>query len=172
MGFLRSFKRKMKRKGQTRKIRRKPFIEMLEPRILLSAESLVHAAAAADNALDLKLQLDDVTEELQLIDTMDQSLVQSQDFASTTEVVITGAEQDDTLIIDMDPSVSLPIDYDGVNIITARQVDQGSWWVGPWNQVGSPCLNECQISLLSDLYGSYLFIPEHGFCTVDCGHFQ
>ena len=127
MGFLRSFKRKIERKGQSRKIRRKPFIEMLEPRILLSAESLVHAAAAADNALDLKLQLDDVTEELQLIDTMDQSLVQSRDFASTTEVVITGADQDDTLIIDMDPSVSLPISFDGGDGSDSQTIEGGEF---------------------------------------------
>ncbi|MEJ2723027.1 MAG: LEPR-XLL domain-containing protein [Deltaproteobacteria bacterium] len=103
MGLARQIKRLTKRKNAAaaKKRRRKAFIEPLEPRLLLDAETLSYAAGAG-SAVDLTLRLDDVTEELQLIDNVNQSLLQSQALADTIGVEIIGSDQDDTLRLDLD----------------------------------------------------------------------
>jgi hypothetical protein len=109
MGFARSFRRRMKRrKEMTAKKCRKVMLEPLEPRILLSSETLSFAAAAGA-ALDLTLKLDDPThQELQLIDNADQSVVHSQALADTGAVVITGGGQADKFTVDFNTPFSVP----------------------------------------------------------------
>ena len=73
MGFARSFRRQMKRrKEMTAKKRRKVMLEPLEPRILLSSETLSFSAASAA-AADFTLQPQelDSAETLHLINDID-----------------------------------------------------------------------------------------------------
>jgi len=106
MGFLRSFRRQMKRLQTASNRRRKAIIEPLEPRILLSDTLTFSASAGA--AVDLTLRLDDATQELQLIDNAGQSVLQSQMLDETDAVVITGSEYSDKLTIDFETPFAVP----------------------------------------------------------------
>jgi outer membrane protein OmpA-like peptidoglycan-associated protein/Ca2+-binding RTX toxin-like protein len=107
MGFARSFRRQMKRRKESAaKKRRKVVLEPLEPRILLSSETLSFSAAAGA-ALDLTLKLDDPTQELQLIDNASQSVVHRQAFANTGAVVITGGDRADNFTVDFNTPFSV-----------------------------------------------------------------
>jgi acrosin len=109
MGFARSFRRQMKRHKEVsaKKRRRKALLEPLEPRILLSSETLAFSAAAGA-AIDIALRLDDPTQELQLIDNMNLSVLQSKALAVTGAVVITGGELSDKLTVDFNTPFSVP----------------------------------------------------------------
>jgi Ca2+-binding RTX toxin-like protein len=89
--------------------RRKVLFEPLEPRVLLSADLKI---AMGEGPNDLTLRLDDLTQELQVVNIADQSVVQSQLLADTGAVIIEGSEGNDKLTIDFSNPFSLPIDFD------------------------------------------------------------
>jgi hypothetical protein len=93
----------VKRNRLTAKKKRKVHLESLEPRILLSAD-LSYTMSGGANDLTLKLQNNDGTDTLQLINNSDQNpdtqIVQSQSLAETTGVRIIGSDQSDQLTID------------------------------------------------------------------------
>ena len=98
MGLARRIKRLRKRKAEkaAKKLRRKAFFEPLEPRILLSAD-LQFVMTGETN--DVTLHLEDGM--LQVIDSSDQSILQSQALADTSGIEIIGSDQDDKLTIDV-----------------------------------------------------------------------
>jgi hypothetical protein len=81
-------------------------LEPLEPRLLLSAD--MSLSALAGQSLDLTLRLESDRQEIQIVDNASQLVLQSQVFAETRSVVITGADKDDKLTIDSSTPFSLP----------------------------------------------------------------
>jgi len=116
MSLVRSFLRLRKRNRKLPPIRNKVYFEPLEPRVLLSDFTYGAAAGAALNAT-LQLQKIGDVDTLQLIDNTDPSIIlESQALADTSAVLITGAEQDDRLKIDLDFDAlfdPLPISFSG-----------------------------------------------------------
>jgi pimeloyl-ACP methyl ester carboxylesterase len=128
----------MKRRSEAAaKRRRKVRFEALEPRILLSADLSYTAAAGTAADLTLRLQNVENIDTLQLIDNSDQSVLQSQALADTSAVKITGAEQDDRLIIDFSTPFSVP---DGILFTDAFEGDSDTLQVtgksNMWNITG------------------------------------
>jgi hypothetical protein len=101
MGRIRSHRKNPKKVRPRPAKVRKVLFEPLEPRILLSTDPLSYSAAAGA-ALDLTLRFDDTVEELQLIENVDQSVVESRRLEDIGEVVITGSTEDDVLTVDLD----------------------------------------------------------------------
>ena len=98
--------RKRTEEANAKRQRRRVLLESLEPRLLLSGETLSFSATAGAS-VDLLLQLDDATQQLQLIDKTDQTILKSKALANTTAVEITGADYDDKLTIDLSTPFSL-----------------------------------------------------------------
>ncbi|NVM20741.1 MAG: LEPR-XLL domain-containing protein, partial [Desulfobacterales bacterium] len=112
MSFARWFHRQKKRRNEAAaKRRRKVLFEPIEPRILLSSDPLSYTAAAGA-AIDMTLRLDDAAQELLLINNKETNpetqVVASQALADTSEVVITGADLDDSLTVDFSTPFSVP----------------------------------------------------------------
>ena len=84
-----------KAKGRTNRA----VIEQLEPRLLLAADLVVTAAAAAD--LTVKLESTISCPAVQVVNNHDQSLVDSQVLSDTTGVVIIGSGEDDSVTVDL-----------------------------------------------------------------------
>jgi Ca2+-binding RTX toxin-like protein len=105
MSLTRSFYKKFKKNETVIKKPRKVFCEALEPRFLLSADLSFTMTGTAN---DLTLRLDDTSDEIQLVDNNDQSVLQSQSFDDTSAIVITGSGQDDTLAVDFSSGNPLP----------------------------------------------------------------
>ncbi|MHC4632412.1 MAG: LEPR-XLL domain-containing protein [Planctomycetota bacterium] len=103
--FTRNKKRKSFRKAIS-DVAHPITFEMLEPRLMLSAD--LSLTAMAGQSLDLTLQLETGRQELQIIDNTNQSVLQSQPLAETRVVVITGADQEDKLTIDFTAPFTLP----------------------------------------------------------------
>ncbi|HSB88198.1 MAG TPA: calcium-binding protein, partial [Ilumatobacteraceae bacterium] len=97
---------------------RRLLFEPLEPRLLLSTDPLSFMAAAGQVLdLTLRVQEDPATPILQLINNSEVSpeaqVVASKPLADTSEVVITGAEEDDHLTIDASVPALLPVTFAG-----------------------------------------------------------
>jgi Ca2+-binding RTX toxin-like protein len=110
MSLTRKIRRLQKKSEEvaTKKHRRKVLFEPLEPRVLLSADLKV---AMGEGPNDLTLRLDDVTQELQVVNNADQSVVQSQLLADTGAVIIEGSDLSDKLTVDLGTPFSVPIYY-------------------------------------------------------------
>jgi len=102
MSLARTFQRFRSRSKKIPPIRNKVYFEPLEPRLLLSSDLAYTAAAGTAVDLTLRMQKVDDVDTLQLINNIDQSIVESQALYDTSTVVITGADQDDTLRLDLD----------------------------------------------------------------------
>ena len=102
MSLARTFQRFRNRNKKIPPTRNKVYFEALEPRLLLSSDLAYTAAAGTAADLTLRLQKVDNIDTLQLINNVDQSIVESQALYDTSAVVITGADQDDTLRLDLD----------------------------------------------------------------------
>ncbi|MHC4126443.1 MAG: LEPR-XLL domain-containing protein, partial [Planctomycetota bacterium] len=101
MGFLKRIKEKKlfrKETFESAESVRFQMLEPLEPRLLLSAD--MSLSALAGQSLDLTLRLESDRQEIQIVDNASQLVLQSQVFAETRSVVITGADKDDKLTID------------------------------------------------------------------------
>jgi Ca2+-binding RTX toxin-like protein len=143
MSFLRWFRRQMKRRSEAAaKRRRKVLFEPLEPRLLLSSDPLSYTAAAG-TAADMTLRLQDVEgiETLELINNSaapGAEVVVSQALSDTSEVVITGADQDDKLTVDFSTPFSVP---DGITFTDSSPGDSDTLEVigtaNEWNIIGS-----------------------------------
>jgi hypothetical protein len=105
MRFAKKLRKQSKKNKARIKSRRKVFFEALEPRFLLSADLSFTMTGTAN---DLTLRLDDANQEIQLVDNTDQSVLQSQFFADTRAILITGSDQDDTLTVDFSGGNPLP----------------------------------------------------------------
>jgi hypothetical protein len=105
MGFVRSFRRRLKKNRSTAKKKRLVHLEPLEPRILLSAD-LSHTMGGSGHDLTLRLGDVDGVNTLQLINPTNPDpgaqVVASQALADTSGIEIIGSDQDDTLRIDLD----------------------------------------------------------------------
>src|SRR5262249_45062767 len=87
-------------------------IEAIEPRLLLSAETMVFVAGAT--AADLTIKIDDTASPVvKIVDNHTGNIVMSRALADTTGVVITGSDQNDSLKIDSSAVSALPIRFDG-----------------------------------------------------------
>ena len=87
--------------------------ESLEPRYLLSADLMPFAVDMLDPSIgnELTLKLDGATNTLQVIDARDPAapaVVASQALGVTSEVVVTGTDQDDRLTLDLSDPFKLP----------------------------------------------------------------
>ncbi|MHC4543130.1 MAG: LEPR-XLL domain-containing protein, partial [Planctomycetota bacterium] len=106
MGFFRRIKeRKTSRKAISDAAHPITF-EMLEPRLMLSAD--LSLTAMAGQSLDLTLQFESGRQELQIIDNTNQSVLQSQPLAETRTVSIKGADQEDKLTVDFTIPFTIP----------------------------------------------------------------
>ncbi|HSB68291.1 MAG TPA: LEPR-XLL domain-containing protein [Candidatus Methylomirabilis sp.] len=91
-----------RRRGKLPTRRRKFALEALEPRLLLSADPLKYVMGGAVTDLTLRVEQDvDGAKVLQLLNNSSSpgAVVASRPLAQTSEVVITGSANDDTLII-------------------------------------------------------------------------
>ena len=119
MSLTRRFRRRLQRKRSAAKKHRKVHLESLEPRILLSNDpSPLSFTAAAGSAVDLTLRLQEIdgTDYFQLIDTANQSVLQSKALADTSAVEIVGSDLDDTLRVEADFDAipgSIPVAFHG-----------------------------------------------------------
>ncbi len=87
-------------------------VEALEPRLLLSAETMVFVAGAT--AADLTIRIDDAaTPVVQIVDNHTGNIVMSRALAETSGVAITGSDQNDSLKIDSSAASAIPIAFDG-----------------------------------------------------------
>jgi Ca2+-binding RTX toxin-like protein len=110
MSLTRKIKRLQKKNEEvaTKKHRRKVLFEPLEPRVLLSADLKV---AMGDGPNDLTIRLDELSQELQVVNNADQSVVTSHDVLDTGAVIIEGSELSDKLTVDLGTPFSVPIYY-------------------------------------------------------------
>jgi hypothetical protein len=102
-------------------------MEPLEPRLLLSADALVpFAVGMADDANDLTLQLDYLTQTLQAVSNNTSAIVAEQDLDRTSQVVITGSDGDDRFTVAAALSSSIAISFEGgagSDTLVGRDVD-------------------------------------------------
>ncbi len=106
MGFFKRIKERKPFRKAISDVAHPITFEMLEPRLMLSAD--LSLTALVGQSLDLTLQLETGRQELQIIDNTNQSVLQSQPLAETRAVIITGADQEDKLTIDFTTPFTLP----------------------------------------------------------------
>src|SRR5687767_9366065 len=93
-----------------KKLQRKLAFEPLEPRVLLSNDTMVFAADALHN--DLTLRIDDGV--AKIVDSNTGSLLLSGALENTSAVAIQGSEGDDSLTIDSSvASAGIAVSFDG-----------------------------------------------------------